>query len=95
MVPEPEEAPPEVEEDGGPIKSFLDHLEDLRWTIIKSASAVIVSMVVCLVAADKVVAFLKRPLEKAVSFGEPSAPAVFLELGGSPVGRFQLKTILI
>ena len=92
MVPEPDEAPPEVEEDGGPIKSFLDHLEDLRWTIIKAGSAVIISMVVCLVAADKVVAFLKRPLEKAVSFGEPSAPAVFLELGGSPIGRFQLKT---
>ncbi len=92
MASEPDELPPEVEEDGGPIKSFLDHLEDLRWTIIKSASAVILAMVVCLVAGPKVIEFLKRPLEKAVSFGKISSPAVFLEMDGSPIGRFQLKT---
>ncbi len=95
MAPEPDELPPEVEEDGGPIKSFLDHLEDLRWTIIKSGVAVSLAMVVCLVAADKVVAFLKRPLDRAVSFGESSTPAVFLEIEGSPIGRFQLRTNVI
>ena len=33
---------------GGPVKSFLEHLEDLRWMLIKSGAALLVSMIVCL-----------------------------------------------
>jgi sec-independent protein translocase protein TatC len=63
-----EETPPleeEAEEGGGPVKSFLEHLEDLRWVIIKTVAVVMVAMVVCLLGAGYVVEFLKRPLEKA------------------------------
>ena len=52
----------EVEEEGGPVKSFLEHLEDLRWMLIKSGSALGVAMLVCLIAGDSVVQMLKRPL---------------------------------
>ena len=53
------------EEEGGPVKSFLEHLEDLRWVLIKSIVALGVTMLVCLIAGNHVVNILKRPLEKA------------------------------
>jgi len=55
----------EDEEGGGPVKSFLEHLEDLRWVLIKCVAAVLVCMCVCLVAADKALDILMLPLEKA------------------------------
>jgi len=33
------------EEEGGPVKSFLEHLEDLRWVLIKSLAALGVAFV--------------------------------------------------
>src|SRR5258708_17783330 len=53
------------EDEGGPVKSFLEHLEDLRWVLIKSLVALGVAFVVCLVAGDKVVQALMFPLNKA------------------------------
>lgn len=66
---EPLDGPPEeiVEDDGGgPVKTFLEHLEDLRWMLIKSVSAILIAMLVCLVASDKLVAFLTWPLDQAM-----------------------------
>jgi len=57
---------PEEEEEGGPVKTFLEHLEDLRWVLIKSLVAVAVGMFVCLVAGNHVMRILERPLRKAV-----------------------------
>ncbi len=57
---EPDE---EDEEGGGPIKSFLEHLEDLRWTIIKSGASLVVGMIICLIAAPYITELLKYPLE--------------------------------
>jgi sec-independent protein translocase protein TatC len=51
--------------EGGPVKSFLDHLEDLRWVLIKSVSTLAVAMLLCLIAGDYVVGILKWPLERA------------------------------
>ena len=53
------------EEEGGPVKSFLEHLEDLRWVLIKSLVALVLGMFICLIAGNHVVAILKRPLEGA------------------------------
>lgn len=53
------------EEEGGPIKSFLEHLEDLRWVLIKCVVAVAVLMIVCLIGADYVLAVVKWPLLRA------------------------------
>ncbi|MCF7668888.1 MAG: twin-arginine translocase subunit TatC [Verrucomicrobia bacterium] len=55
----------EDEDEGGPIKPFLDHLEDFRWTIIKCVSAVVIAMVVCLAAGNKLVELLTYPLAQA------------------------------
>ena len=60
---EPEHSDPGSE--GGPVKSFLDHLEDLRWVLIKSISTLAVAMLICLIGGDYVVGILKWPLERA------------------------------
>ena len=66
MAIEPEEERPHMEEDeGGPVKSFLEHLEDLRWVLIKSITTLAVAMLICLIGGNYVVAILKHPLEKA------------------------------
>jgi len=55
----------EDEDYGGPVKSFLEHLEDLRWTLIRVAIAVAVGMLVCLVASNHVVKILRWPMDRA------------------------------
>jgi sec-independent protein translocase protein TatC len=68
MVDEPVAERPETEEEdeeGGPVKPFLEHLEDLRWVLIKSVAALGVAMLVCLIAGNYVVELLKRPLAHA------------------------------
>ena len=54
-----------VIDEGGPVKSFLDHLEDLRWVLIKTLAALGIGMLICLVAGDHVVNILKKPLLNA------------------------------
>src|SRR5438876_1098302 len=53
------------EEEGGPVKSFLEHLEDLRWVLIKSLVGVGVGVLVCLIAGNHVVEILKWPARRA------------------------------
>lgn len=68
MVAEPEAEPPDLEaeeEEGGPVKSFLEHLEDLRWVLIKSAAALATAIMICLIGGNYVVKILRRPLTKA------------------------------
>src|SRR2546423_15060077 len=52
-------------DEGGPVKSFLEHLEDLRWVLIKSLVALGLGVLICLIGGNSVVAIFKRPLEKA------------------------------
>jgi sec-independent protein translocase protein TatC len=51
--------------EGGPVKTFLEHLEDLRWVLIKSLSAIGVAFTICLLAGPQVIAVVKYPLSKA------------------------------
>jgi sec-independent protein translocase protein TatC len=91
MSDDPEvERPDGEEQEGGPIKTFLEHLEDLRWVLIKSAAAVAVAMLLCLIAGDTVVWILKRPLQHAKVYhsGTNQVVTVFWEtnkLGVFPV----------
>src|SRR4026208_1905711 len=79
------------QEEGGPVKSFLEHLEDLRWRLIKSASALAVAMLICLIAGDTVVAILKRPLEHAKIRYPGTNQVVTLMLGTNRLGVFPLS----
>ena len=81
---------PEDEQDGGPVKSFLEHLEDLRWVLIKTLVALAVGMLICLVAANNVVSILKWPLERARLTYPGTNQIVTVAFGTNKLGKFQL-----
>jgi sec-independent protein translocase protein TatC len=71
MPDEPEERQPDFEleeEEGGPVKTFLEHLEDLRWVIIKCLSTLVLAIVICWAAAPVLSKVLLQPL---ISTGAP------------------------
>ena len=70
MASEQEGLPPDVEshpeeDGGGPVKTFLEHLEDLRWMLIKCVATILVSMMVCLIGGNFLVKLLAWPLDQA------------------------------
>ena len=92
MVEEPEAESVDVseEEEGGPIKSFLEHLEDLRWVLIKSAAALAVSIMVCLIGGNHVMQILKRPLTKARISYPGTNQVVTVFFGTNQFGPYKL-----
>ena len=78
------------EEEGGPVKSFLEHLEDLRWVLIKTLAALGVSFVVCLVAGDYVVKILTHPLKQARIHYPNDVQVVTFLFGTNRLGPFQV-----
>jgi sec-independent protein translocase protein TatC len=82
------ERPDEIE--GGPVKTFLEHLEDFRWMLIKSSVALLVAMLVCLTAGNVVVGIIKWPLSHAkISYPGTNQVAV-VSFGTNHLGNFQL-----
>lgn len=99
MAVEPEDNQPEAEElEGGPVKTFLEHLEDLRWTLIKVTSTLAVSMIICLVAGNELVRFLTYPLRVAARLNASKpADTVAVHWGTNVIARFartNLSTLL-
>ena len=45
---------------------FLDHLEELRWRILKAMAAIAVGAIICFALSDPIVKILTRPYEEAV-----------------------------
>lgn len=76
------------EEEGGPVKTFLDHLEDLRWVLVKSCVAIAIAMLVCLIAGDKLVWILKRPLENAFVYNPGTNRFATVLIGTNKLGVF-------
>ena len=74
------------EEGGGPVKTFLEHLEDLRWTLIKCVSAVVISMIFCLVASNVLVDFLTWPLDHGHQNRDKGGQDVSFYLGETRIG---------
>jgi sec-independent protein translocase protein TatC len=90
-----EEEPPDLEleeEEGGPVKSFLEHLEDLRWVLIKSAVAVGVFVILCLVGANHVVRAIEKPLTDAAKMRYRSTATVTVFVGTNVWGKFRPGT---
>ena len=48
-------------------KPFLEHLEDLRWTIVKIAITLVVAMIVCFVFRTTLVRIMQAPLSEVGS----------------------------
>lgn len=98
MANEPEEAGPleliEEEEGGGPVKTFLEHLEDLRWMLIRSVVAIAISMLVCLVAGNRLVSILTWPLTKARIIA-PVTGQIPVLLGTNVIGRLPATEVAL
>lgn len=82
---------PEAEDEGGPVKSFLEHLEDLRWVLIKTLVALAVGMLICLVGANYVVSILKWPLERARLSYPGTNQIATVYFGTNKLGTFHLS----
>src|SRR4026207_1779376 len=78
------------QEEGGPVKSFLDHLEDLRWVLIKSLAALGIGMLICLIAGDHVVNILKWPLRNAKAKDSGTNQVWTVSFGTNRLGVFKL-----
>jgi sec-independent protein translocase protein TatC len=81
---------PEAEQEGGPVKSFLEHLEDLRWVLIKSAVALGLAMLVCLIGGNYVVSIIKRPMLQARLSYPGTNQVVTVLFGTNQLGVYNL-----
>src|SRR5215467_13858365 len=77
---------------GGPVKTFLEHLEDLRWLLVKSGAALLVCLIVCLYATPTIVWILKRPLSQAALVRVGNERRAVMRFGDETVATFQLQT---
>jgi len=78
------------EAEGGPVKTFLEHLEDLRWVLIKSLVALFVAVLLCLLAGNYVVRIVKWPLTHATISYPGTNQIVTVSYGTNRLGVFQL-----
>jgi sec-independent protein translocase protein TatC len=80
----------EPPEEGGPVKSFLEHLEDFRWVLVKVSVSLGLAMLICLVAANYVMAVLEWPLSRATVSFPGTNQLVTVNFGTNHLGRFTL-----
>src|SRR6478735_1981587 len=52
--------------DGDVVKPFLEHLEDLRWTLFKMAAVLAVGMIIGFVFVDDISAIILKPLRAII-----------------------------
>lgn len=86
------EEPGHDESEGGPVKSFLEHLEDLRWMLIKSGASLLIALILCLYATDKIVWILKRPLQQAALIQVGHAQKAQVRFGTNVIATFEPPT---
>ncbi len=92
MATEPEDPILDSEDEGGPIKGFLEHLEDLRWVLLKSITALFVALLVCLFGAPFLIGILKYPLERSGKLGSlygSKDVSIAVRVGTNSVGSFK------
>jgi sec-independent protein translocase protein TatC len=94
MADEPvaEQLDEQPEEEGGPVKSFLEHLEDLRWVLIKIGVAAGVAMVGCLLGGNYVIRVLEWPLTRAPVRHSAKTQSVRVLFGTNQLSVLQITT---
>ncbi len=80
-LPSPPAAPADDAREDHEVKSFLEHLEDLRHTLLRMAAAFAVALGVALPFAPRIFAWLRLPLARAL--GDPAPYLRSLEVGGA------------
>ena len=79
---------PELESPGSR-KSFWDHLKDLRSALVKSAIAICLCLVLCLVFVNRIAEFLEYPIRHMNLF-DKDHPTVTLLWGSGKLGPFDI-----
>ncbi|MEO6006244.1 MAG: twin-arginine translocase subunit TatC [Opitutus sp.] len=77
-------------DDTGAKKSFWDHLRDLRSALLRSAIAIGLALIVCLLFADKIVTVLEYPLQRIDLFQKPK-PSVAFKIGDTQLGPYNVS----
>jgi len=90
--PNDELRPAGLEEGGGPVKSFLEHLEDLRWMLVKTGAALLIGMIICLYATSQIVSVLKLPLRKAALIQVGHQQKAMVHFGTNLLAVFETPT---
>jgi sec-independent protein translocase protein TatC len=84
----------DVDEDGnpygGPVKPFLDHLEDLRWMLLKCLVTLLIAMLGCMMGAKQLVSFLTYPLEQAAKLSMTKRTDIPVRLGKHQIGKIPI-----
>ena len=81
---------PDADDGGGPVKSFLEHLEDFRWLLIKCAVALSLTMLVCLIGANYVIGVIKWPLSRAHVSYPGTNQIVTVSFGTTRLGSYPI-----
>jgi sec-independent protein translocase protein TatC len=84
---------PEVdaeEDGGGPVKSFLEHLEDFRWLLIKCVVTAGLTMLICLIGANYVITVIKYPLTQAKVRYPGTNQIVSVSFGTNHLGNYPI-----
>ena len=91
MAEYPQEPEVDAEDDGGgPVKSFLEHLEDFRWLLIKCVVTAGLAMLICLIGANYVISVIKWPLSRgSVSFPGTNQ-IVSVNFGTNHLGNYHI-----
>ena len=84
-------SPEPPEDEGGPVKSFLEHLEDFRWLLVKLSVALALAMLVCLIGANYVMAIIKWPLSQTTVSYPGTNQIVTVSFGTNQLGHFPLS----
>jgi sec-independent protein translocase protein TatC len=81
----------DAEDDGGgPVKSFLEHLEDFRWLLIKCVVTLGLTMLICLFAANYVIAIIKWPLAQGTVSYPGTNQIVSVSFGTNHLGNYPI-----
>ena len=80
------------DDEGGPVKSFLEHLEDFRWLIIKTGVTLAVAFLVCCYAVPEIVAILKWPLSHAALYRVQHEYRALVKIGTNTLATLDLET---
>src|SRR5882724_10287013 len=83
---------PPDDDGGGPVKSFLEHLEDFRWVLVKVSVSLTLGMLICLIGANCVMAIIKWPLTQATVSYPGTNQIVTVSFGKTRLGHFPLSS---
>ena len=84
-------SPEPPEDEGGPVKSFLEHLEDFRWVLVKISVSLALAMLICLIGANYVMAVITWPLSQATISYPGTNHVVTVSFGTNRLGHFTLS----